>query len=279
MKDSLQLEHSSIRKQRLAAVDAFTRQTFGLKGTLGLHRSAVGADLLRAPANVILAPIFLIIRLLALLANVLRLKRLSSWLLQRDILLETRVSELVTGRVVTFLAQLNARGLGVAVSDKEIARQVKDYTHVRNAIAEITTTIIILVAGYMVFRSATPGILSLAGPVAEMRAHAQAIEQFPLGQGLGRMYYGIFASDLAMWQLVVTGLVLAVIASILTTFAGIVADPLQVLTGTHQRRLLRLLDRLDRDARPSSGIAREQIAARLADISDIALNLWRSFRG
>lgn len=273
------MEHPPIYNERHAAVDAFACETFGLKGTLGLHRYAVGADLLRAPANVVLAPVFLIIRLAALLVRAMRFQRFSVWLMQRDILLETRVSKLVTARVAAFITTLDRGGLGVAAPDAEIIRQVKGYASARNAIAEITTTIIILTAGYAVFQSATPGILSLAGPVAEMRAHAQAIEQFPLGQGLGRMYYGVFASDLSIWQLVATGFVLAVTASILTAFAGIVADPIQVLTGTHQRRLLRLLDRLDHDVRPGSGIAREQIAARLADISDIALNLWKSFRG
>lgn len=269
------MEHLPVHNKRSAAVDAFARETFGLKGTLSLHRFAVGADLLRAPANVVLAPVLLITRLTALLARVLRFSTLSAWLMQRDILLETRVSALVAARVVAFITRLGAGG----ASDAEILRQVKDYAHVRNAIAEITTTIIVLVVGFAVFRSATPGILSLTGPVAEMRAHTTAIAQFPLGQGLGRMYYGVFSSDLSIWQLIATGFVLAVIASILTAFVGIVADPVQVLIGTHQRRLLRLLERLDRDTRPSCGIAREQVAARLADISDIALNLWRSFRG
>ncbi|SME92354.1 hypothetical protein SAMN06265365_101493 [Tistlia consotensis] len=40
------------RRQR---IDPFVRRTFGLRGALGLHRHAVGWDLLRAPANLLLA--------------------------------------------------------------------------------------------------------------------------------------------------------------------------------------------------------------------------------
>jgi len=114
--------------------------------------------------------------------------------------------------------------------------------------------------------------------VAEMRAQAAAVEDFPLGEGLGKLYYGVFSTQLAGWQVVGTGIVLAMAASVVTTFAGMIADPVQVLTGTHQRRLNRLLNRLEQqDAHPAS-LPSEHITARLADISDIILNLWRALR-
>ena len=73
------------------------------------------------------------------------------------------------------------------------------------------------------------------------------------------------------------GLALAVIGSLVTTFAGLVADPLQVATVTHRRRILRLLDQLDR-AEPGSGIEREHLLARAGDLSDALLMLWRNLR-
>jgi hypothetical protein len=79
--------------------------------------------------------------------------------------------------------------------------------------------------------------------------------------------------------LLVTGAVLATLASVATTFAGVVADPIQVLTGTHRRRLLRLISRLQVEQQPNSGLAKEHITARLADITDMVLNLWRILRG
>ena len=77
----------------------------------------------------------------------------------------------------------------------------------------------------MVFQTATPGLLSLTKPVAEMRAFATAVNEFPLGQGLGEMYFGVFSTDLDTWQVVATGIVLAMIASVVTTFAGVIIDP------------------------------------------------------
>jgi hypothetical protein len=121
--------------------------------------------------------------------------------------------------------------------------------------------------------------MSLAGPVADLRAQAAAIAHFPLGQGLGRIYYGVVSTTPSPWQLGLTAVVLALLASVVTTFAGVIADPLQVLSGTHRRRLSRMLARLDTPNASNNGLAREHIAARLTDITDMMLNIWRVFRG
>ena len=264
---------------RHAEVSAFVSTTFGLRGTLRLHRSAFGADLLRAPVNIMLAPVLLITRLAGLLAKLLRFYRMGNWLSQRKVLLETNVSRQVAALVLAFVADLNARVDGGTVCDSVLEHEVGDYVGVRSAVAEITTTVLVMIAGFIVFQTVTPGLISLAGPVAEMGVHALAVEKFPFGHGLGRMYYGVFSTGLEAWQVVVTGIGLAMLASVVTTFAGVVADPLQVMTGTHKRRLSRLLSRLEVDPDHSGGLAREHITARLADITDIVLNLWRFLRG
>jgi hypothetical protein len=265
--------------ERTAAVRKFVRATFGPLGALRLHHSAFGADLLRAPANVVLAPVFLVSRLAAILALALRFNKTAHWLLRRKILFETTTSRQVGETTLAFIAHLGSLGLGVTAPPDVVERKVEEYSSVRNAVGEMVTTVVVLIVGYIVFRSTTPGVISLAGPVTQLRAQLNAIEQFPLGQGLGSMYYDVFPAVIAPWQVVVTGVVLAMLTSIVTTFAGVVADPLQVLTGTHRRRMMNLLHRLDADRGASSGLAREHIAARLSDASDMALSLWRMMRG
>ena len=73
------------------------------------------------------------------------------------------------------------------------------------------------------------------------------------------------------------GVVLAVAASLVTTFAGLIADPVQLWTGVHRRRLMRMLARLDRQQGPA-GIEREHVLARLGDLGDIASSIWRGLR-
>lgn len=262
-----------------AEVNAFVRATFGLRGTLRLHRFAFGFDLLRAPANVLLAPVFLVIQLIALSARAIRCHKASVWISQRKIMLETNVSKQVTMRVLAFIGELEARGVVIACPKEIVEHEIANYTGVRSAVSEITTTLVVIIVGVFVFQTVTPGVISITGQVAELRAHAHAIANFPLGQGLGRLYYGVFSTDLKPWELVTTGVVLSMLASVVTTFAGVIADPLQVMTGTHRRRLCRLIKRLEVASDRNNTIAREHITARLADLSDIALNLWRSLRG
>jgi uncharacterized membrane protein YedE/YeeE len=63
---------------------------------------------------------------------------------------------------------------------------------------------------------------------------------FGAGWGLGGFCPGPAVTSLAHLDADVGFFVLAMLASLVTTFAGVIADPLQVLTGTHRRRLSRL---------------------------------------
>jgi hypothetical protein len=182
-------------------------------------------------------------------------------------------------RVVAFVNEIEAKSDDIVIPNDVLEQEIAEYAGVRSAVGEITTTCVIISVGYFVFQTVTPGVISITGPVAELRAHSLAIAQFPLGQGLGGMYYGVFSTNLEPWKLVATGVVLAMLASVVTTFAGVIADPLQVMTGTHRRRLCRLLDHLDIASDRKGNIAREHITARLADLTDIALNIWRTLRG
>lgn len=70
---------------RDAAVRGFVRRHFDLLGSVRLHRTALGWDLLRAPLNVSLAPVYLVTRLLAWLCGRLRLTGAAGWLSTRQI--------------------------------------------------------------------------------------------------------------------------------------------------------------------------------------------------
>lgn len=261
---------------RLSEVRAFVRRVFGLRGALRLHRSAIGFDLLRSPVNVVLAPVFLLVKLMSLLAGKMGWPKTALWLASRQIFFETQVAARVADEVRGLLDGLEARRLlSVSPELREVA--VRDYVATRSAVAEMVTTGFVLLVGVVLFQSATPGMISLAGPMAEMRAMAEAVAEFPLGSGLGRMYYRVFPVALPVWQVALTGVVLAMLGGLVTTFAGVLADPVQVVAGVHRRRLMRMIVRLERAE--SEGLAREHLFARAGDLSDMALGLWRAFRG
>ena len=259
--------------ERRARVDAFVRRHYRLRGTLRLHRHALGRDLLRAPLNVSLAPVFLAVRLLALLARAVRLRGAARWLAGRRILLETQVARRVETLVLDELCG------GAAGADGRVRRLVSDYAAVRSPVAEITVSLTILAAGFLLFHVATPGIVSLAPMVSDRVAWSTAVADFPLGQRLGSVWYGVFPVHRPLWFVVAVGVALALLASLLTTFAGLVADPVQARLGLHRRRLLRLLADVDRaraGATPAPRTAAEHILARLSDIADAGLSALRA---
>lgn len=265
------------RSRREAEVRRFVRARYGLRGTVALHRAALGWDLLRAPVNVSLSPVFLVIKLVSLLLGWIGMRRASDWLAARQIFLTSDVARRLEADLTAFFADLDAQGLGPKAPAPTVRATIAAHAETRNAVAEITTSLIVLVLGVLLFHRATPGVMSLAGPVAEMRAQAQAVQDFALGSWAGGVWYGLFPASLSPWEVVLTGVVLAVLASLVTTFAGLIADPVQQWTGIHARRLLRMLDRLDRQQGPA-GIEREHVLARLGDLGDIASSIWRVWR-
>ena len=264
--------------RREAALRRFVARRYGLRGTLALHRHALGADLLRAPLNVMLAPVALILQGLGWAAGRLGARRAGAWLRGRRVFLLSDMSRVIAADLTALMADLRAQGLAPDAPPERIARAIRTHVETRNAVAEITTSLIVLATGILLFQRATPGLISLAGPFAELRAHGAAVRDFALGDTLGRAWYWAFPVELSPLYVIATGVMLAVAGSLVTTFAGLVADPVQAWTGLHRRRLSRMLARLDR-AQDHDAPAPEHLLARLGDLIDAGLLALRSWRG
>ena len=257
-------------------VNSFVRKHFGFPGTLRLHRAALGLDLLAAPVNVMLSPVFLLSRIIALLLEMLRLQRASRWILAHPIFLHSAVARAVEQRIEIELWPA-VSPQGASLTDRQ-RRLLRDYTSVRTSVAEIFTTLVVLALGFYLFRNPTPGIVSLTPFVSDLMTQTSAVANFPFGQGLGQMWYAAFPPERSATYLITVGISLALVASLVTTFAGIIADPIQTYLGIHRRRLLRLLNDLDASDAAGPVLAREHALARLADISDAGVSLFRMLR-
>ena len=266
-----------VLRRRKDAVTRFVRDRYGPRGSLRLHRAALGWDLLRAPVNVMLSPVFLLTRLLAWALPRLGARRAGAWLGARRVFLPSDMGRVIAADLIRLVADLDASGIGPNAPSVAVRREAAALAETRNAVSEITTSIIVLAGGWLLFSRATPGVISLAGPLAEIRAHSTAVRDFLLGDSLGKAWYWAFPVELSPWEVLLTGVALAVAGSLVTTFAGLIADPVHLLAGTHRRRILRLLDRLDR-AQPGPGLEREHLLARAGDLSEAMLMLWRNLR-
>ena len=291
-------------------VDAFVADKFHWKGATSLHRTALGWDIFRAPVNVILSPLLILIRSSAWICTLLGLNKGAHWLGSRRILLRTAVA----GRVETHLGRdflkvplpieqahdgpklsraileapqyrhILRSKTGVAEVNStvdSIATAIAEYSSSRSTVADITTAIIALFVVAMVFQAVTPGMISMAPSLAKTIALETAVADFPLGQTVGSVWHNVFSTSAS--PLLIAGNVagLVMVGSVIEAFAGILADPVQARLGLHRRRLLRFVDAIE-DNLVGSGnkryTAREHFYVRFLDIRNATVSAFRFFR-
>ena len=136
-----------------------------------------------------------------------------------------------------------------------------------------------LAAGAAAFKQITPGVISLGPALAGVLAQQAAIASFPLGAGLGGVWYGSFpaAAGPAMTAGVTGGLALSL--AVLSAFAGVISDPVQRRVGLHQRRLEKLVTAVERDLKgegTGSFTVRDHYVARVLDLADLLRATWRA---
>ena len=146
------------------------------------------------------------------------------------------------------------------------------YTESRSAASELTTAAVSVAVGATAFKQLTPGVVSLGPALATAAAQQAAIASFPLGAGLGSLWYGVFPVTPSPLTTIGVSVGLALAFSLLSAFAGIVADPVQRRLGIHQRRLRRLVAAIERNLGgdgPERFVVRDHYVARILDIADL----------
>jgi hypothetical protein len=292
---------------RRERIDPFVDRYFSLVGTLRLHRRALGWDLLRVPANLVLAPVALIIAVSARIAARTGMPRSAAWLQRHRPMFETAMGREVAWLVTTELLQLPCEqpgrrhthdGLADAVladprvagwlvaSDTpatraQIAAAIAGYAGTRAATAEIASGCLATGLGALWVKQATPGIITLGSVLASSLAQQGAIAAFPLGAGLGAWWYGMYPVDPSASLIAATTGAAALLGAVFAAFSGLITDPLQRLMGLHRRRLLRLIYTLESGLRGEAVGAfpmRDHYVARLLDLLDLTATLLRTVR-
>jgi hypothetical protein len=300
---------------RRARIEGFVDSHFSLKGSAAIHRHALGWDLLKAPANILLAVPNVLARLSAAGLGAVGAEGSARYLGNRKILLDTAVGRELQWLVVTELLELPLEqegrrsrkdalaeailaaplvhgavqaaleAIGRRADDPAFRRELEatltDYAGTRAAASEITAGLLALGAGALALKQATPGFVSLGPALAAVIAQQSAIASFPLGASLGSVWYGAF--PVAASPALIAGMTGGLIATgaLAAAFAGLLADPLQRSLGLHQRRLRRLVDALERHVREGQDggfIVRDHYVARLLDLFDLLGAAYRLAR-
>ena len=256
---------------------AFTARHFSLRGTLRLHREALGLDLLRAPLNVMLVAPTFFVRLVAMGCRWLGWARFGNWLAGLQLAVETRLSRRMAELVLNEL--LGADEATAPPAWRERARHlIAEYLSARHAVAEFVTAMVAIVAGLVLVHALTPSAISLGPLLAKQMAQQEAIAEFWLGPWAGAIYLGWYPADASWAQIVATTLAAMVCFAVTATFIGLLTDPLQEWLGLHRRRLMRFMATLERAALGDAEAALalpDPYIARVADLADLALMAMR----
>jgi hypothetical protein len=293
---------------RRERVDAFVDRHFTLAGSLALHRHALGWDLLRAPINLFLIAPALSAKLASRAAWRAGNERLAMWLTDRPFMFETDLARQIEWLVTTELleipcvqrdrASLRDAIAETVLADPRVAERlvaapgasepefrrridvaIESYKGSRVATTEIATGVLATGLGALVMKQITPGLVTLGSAIAAAIAQQTAIAAFPLGAGLGALWYGWFPTAAGPGLLAGTICGVVIGGVVLAAFSGIVTDPLKRRLRLHRRRLFRLLGELEQALCGENGQGmsfRDYYVARLIDLLDLLASAWRA---
>jgi hypothetical protein len=265
-----------------ARVPAFVARHFGWRGSLRLHASALGLDLLRAPFNVLLVGPTLFLKLAAQLCRWLGWQPAARWLATRNLFVETDMARRLADLVLRELLQADAPGGAWpgALQDR-IRDLIAEYLTARNAVAEFAAGFVAIAAGLILVQALTPSAITLGPLLAREFAQREAIEGFWLGPGLGAIWHGWFPAHAGWVRTIATTMTVMGCFAILATFMGLVTDPLLQALGVHRRRLRHLIDTMERAALGDGGARLglpDLYVARITDLADVVLLALRMTR-
>jgi hypothetical protein len=302
-------------EKRRAKIEQFAKDNFSFVGSLRLHRHAVGLDVLRAPANLALTAPFLTSQILSKGARMLRREKSADWLESRRFYLKTDVARELEWRLFIDFLEL-PYGQGARLSEHDalaeellldprvegaVAERLKEagvdgvsgddgdfrawltgavstYQSTRVSAADMSNTLLGAGIGAIAFKQLTPGMMSLGPVAAHAIVQSAAIASFPLGAGVGGLWYGLFpAVAPAAVTIGTTGGLIAA-GAVFAAFSGVISDPIQRRLGLHQRRLRKLLDALEKELRGEGEArftVRDHYVARIFDLFE-GLNIVRT---
>jgi len=253
-------------------IPAFVDRHFSLKGTLALHCSSLGGDLWRAPVNTLLAIPAFVVRMLAGLLRLVRLKALASWLERLPLGVMTTVDRKIEELILSELLALPVAVRRTLTEQAPLSRMLRRYVRTRGAMSELGVNALMLCFGALIFERLTPGSLSTGTALAQALSERTAIESFPLGVWAGEAYYALFPVSWSFPDVAIAVVATLAAVALLSTFVGILVDPLQAALGVHRRRLNRLIDVLEQRmvGREAGFEPKDAYFARLVDLVDAA---------
>ena len=292
-------------------VDGFCIENYSLRGTIKIHKNALGWDLLRVPFNIAWAIVVLLVSLLAFCFDKIRCSSVAHLLRKIPVGFTTDVDRYVSHRLLSGLFRMPFPNeqLGwenapnehqhdelqkLILQDPELMKvlndeleavrllmkqgykdriysNLKEYGATQTGIADLAGNILGTVVTKATLGTPAFGTLGAGSAVAMHLAHSTAVAGFWAGSKLGAVYYTFIPVSVSKTLLFATTAVVAVLMSFVSTFIGVITDPIQLKFGFHQRRLRKVIDDLEDSLMGGGGTLnlKEKYAGKIFDLIDL----------
>lgn len=262
-------------------IDDFVSHHYSFRGALKLHGHAVGWDLIRVPINIIWSVANVALALIGALAGWVGLNRLKAWIKQCPPGLETDMDRQISWLIITELLQLPYEDRGrrhendalmeevikdpslqllldkkleafVSPSmqpdfENKLKAKLREYSATRIGSADLSGNAVLLITSKIATGQAAFGTLGAGTAASAAIAKSVAVSKFWLGSTIGSYYYAYVPVAASLRLLIAVTAFIAVILAFVSTFIGVLTDPLQAKLGIHRRRLLKLIAAIDED--------------------------------
>ncbi|WP_223794273.1 DUF6635 family protein [Marinobacter sp. F4216] len=282
-----------------ARVPGFIDRHFRLPGAIATNQKALGWDLLRAPVNLLWAPVYALACLIKILTRgqpgmkwlsrlaalapagfTTRVQQHISDLILVELLNNDQQDQLLERYLIEALEEVYDRHTREPVDHQQFSSLVEplvsdalsQYRVTRTASADITNSISCTVLGAFAFQKFTPGGIGIGMVLSAMVAKALAARDFILGETIGGWYYDLFPPEPSFLTTALTVVGVMAVLAVFAAFSGMITDPIQAAVGLHRRRLNKLLDHLQQDFAKntqSSFRPKDQFVARVMDAFDM----------
>lgn len=295
---------------RRELVDSFVEQNYSLSPAWQLNKKAFGMDMLKTPANILWTPPYFVLNLTGRLLKNVTKDRWGNALTKLPAGFKTDVEQEVAWRVHSQFLELpyqqekrsfeqnrmlafileedclndvfgeSLQALAQFVNDpkgqQRLADNLTNYVDSRKAAAELSAAMISMASGYIANKSVNFGALGLGNALAASMANTAAASNFVLGNTLGSLYYSVFSATASKTSIAISTGGVAIVLGIISSYAGVLTDPLQKSLGWHQKKLHKVVDAIEQQFLSDDEQAlsyKDGYVARILDIADLMLTV------
>lgn len=245
-------------------LDVFIKKHFSVQETLQIQKKSFSIDLVFIPLNTLWSIPYLSIKKIIEILDKLGLARLSTvleWLpsgiktgYQKEIerlianeLLDcdSLIKEVAADPILKKTFADDQIVSAAANARKSIIREIEKYSSSQAMVSDLSSSLMTLCLGGMLFGDKTLGVLGLGNKIAHKMAVNKAASGFFLGKSLGASFYNAFPPEPSRMQVFLATLGVGFFLAVVSLITSVMSDPLRKGLGLHKRKLSVLIDSLE----------------------------------